>query len=181
MVKVFVHENRPLLGLERTKERMRMAGAASCAGGGKAIDGLNELGAFMLKLALRGVRQKEFRRGGRVAAYRLIVAEDQGLDKKADDVGRKGRTLGMDGAHGHLQTAGAMREHQGKGHFAPLPLALGSKAQDAMLDFLHQCGIKEIFHGSQSFLFSLLIADQFTPPSSEKRFPQRFLFDLKLA
>lgn len=41
-----------------------------------------------------------------------------------------------------------MREHQGKGHLAPPPLALGTEAHDAPLYVFHQCGVKEIFHGS---------------------------------
>lgn len=64
MVDVFVHENRPLLWFERTKERMWVFGAASCAGGEKAIDSSDELGASALEFALCGVRHEEFRRGG---------------------------------------------------------------------------------------------------------------------
>ena len=64
MVDVFVHENRPLLWLERTKERMWVFRAAGRAGGGKAIDRFKELGAFMLEFAPRGVGREEFGRGG---------------------------------------------------------------------------------------------------------------------
>ena len=39
-----------------------MLGAASCAAGGKAIDSLDQPGAFALEFALCRVRRKEFRR-----------------------------------------------------------------------------------------------------------------------
>ena len=111
MVDVFVHENRPLLWFERTKERMWVLGAASCTRRDKAIDSFDELFAFAAEFALCGVRREEFRCGGRVAAYWFVVAEDEWFDKRADDVGRKGCTFGVDGAHGHLQTRVAVREH----------------------------------------------------------------------
>src|SRR6201995_913682 len=151
MVDVFVHENRPLLWVERTKERMWVLGAASCTRGDEAIDSFDELHAFVLEFALYGVRSKKFRRGGGVAAYWFVVAEDEWLDKPANDVGRKGCTFGVDGAHGHLQTRGAVREHHGKGHFAPPPLALGMHSHDAPLYVFHQSGFKEIFHRGWSF------------------------------
>jgi hypothetical protein len=64
MVDVFVHENGPLLRFERTKERMWVLGAASCALGHEAIDSCDELGTFALEVALCGVRREEFRLGG---------------------------------------------------------------------------------------------------------------------
>lgn len=64
MVDVFVHQNRPLLRFERTKERMWMLRAPNCAGRRKAIDRLHQLGAFALEVALCGVRHKQFWRGG---------------------------------------------------------------------------------------------------------------------
>ena len=63
MVDVFVHENRPLLWFEGTKERMWVLGTASCTRGDKPIDSFDELGAFALEFALSGVRLEEFRRG----------------------------------------------------------------------------------------------------------------------
>ena len=86
MVDVFVQENGPLMRIERTKERMWVLGTASCARIGKAIDSSDELGALALEVALCEVRREEFRRGGRVTAHRLIIAEDQRLEKRADDV-----------------------------------------------------------------------------------------------
>ncbi len=103
-----------------------MFGAASCTRGDKAIDSLDELVAFALEFALCVGRREEFRYGGRITAHRFVVAEDEWLDKPTDDVARKRCTFGLDGAHGHLQTRGAVREHQGEGHLAPPPLALGT-------------------------------------------------------
>jgi len=61
MVDVFVHENGPLLRFERTKERMWVLGAASCALVGKTIDRCDELGPFAFEVALCGVHREEVR------------------------------------------------------------------------------------------------------------------------
>jgi hypothetical protein len=62
MVDVFVHENGPLMRIERTKERMRVLGTASCARMGKAIDSSDELGALALEVALCEVRREAYHR-----------------------------------------------------------------------------------------------------------------------
>src|SRR5271165_6090260 len=98
MVDVFIHQNGPLLRFQPTKERMWVLGAASCALGDEPIDSCDELAAFALEVALCRVRREEFRRGGRVAAHGLVVAEDQWLYERADDVGRKGCSFGVDDA-----------------------------------------------------------------------------------
>jgi hypothetical protein len=61
----------------------------------KAIDSSDELGALALEVALCEVRREEFRRGWRVTAHRLIIAEDQRLEKRADDVSGKDARLGL--------------------------------------------------------------------------------------
>ena len=52
MIKVFVHENGPLLRVEWTEERVWVLGAACDSLSGEAVDGCEELRAFALKLAL---------------------------------------------------------------------------------------------------------------------------------
>jgi hypothetical protein len=148
MVDVFVHENGPLMRIERTKERMWVLGTASCARIGKAIDSSDELGALALEVALCEVRREEFRRGGRVTAHRLIIAEDQRLEKRADDVSGKGCAFGVDDAHRHQDARGTVCEGLGRGHLAPQPLTLRVEAHDASLCVFYQSGVKEIFHGS---------------------------------
>ena len=147
MVQVFVHENRPLLRLERAEEGVWVGGAAGRADGDKAIDCLEEPGAFALEVRLGGVGQEEFRRGGRVAANGLVVAEDHRLDQAAEDVGREGRAFGTERAGGHVKTGGAVGERQGDGQVAPEPVAFGMEAQDALLYVVYHGGVKEIFHG----------------------------------
>ena len=95
MVDVFVHENGPLMRIERTKERMWVLGTASCARIGKAIDSSDELGALALEVALCEVRREEFRRGGRVTAHRLIIAEGRGLRSGPMTLAGKDARLGL--------------------------------------------------------------------------------------
>src|ERR1700759_4271080 len=58
MVDVFVHQNRPLLWLKRTEERMWVLGAARRAFLGEAIDRRDETPAFLFEIAPGGVRRK---------------------------------------------------------------------------------------------------------------------------
>ena len=153
MVQVFVHENRPLLRLERAEEGVWAGGAAGRAVGDKAIDCLQEPSAFDLEVRLGGVGQEEFRRGGRVAANGLVVAEDHRLDQAAEDVGREGCAFGTERAGGHVKAGGAVGERHGDGHVAPEPLAFGMEAQDALLYVVRESGVKEIFHGGEPIRF----------------------------
>jgi len=146
MVDMFVGKNGPLPRFERTKERMRVLGAAGCPLFDEAIDSSDEMGAFTLEVALRGMRREEFRRGRRIAAQGLVVGQDQRLYEPAEDAGRKGCTFGVDAARRHLHARRTVRQGLDKGHAAPPPLTVRMEAHDSLLYVFRQSEVKEIFH-----------------------------------
>jgi hypothetical protein len=56
----------------------------------------------------------------------------------------------MDDTHRHFNARGAVGESLSDRHAAPLPLALKTQLQNALLCVLHQDWVKEVFHLSWS-------------------------------
>src|SRR4051794_22306665 len=150
MIDVLVHENGPLLRFEWAEERVPVTGAARGPLTCKPVDCCYEHGSFALELALCRIRRQQLRRRRRVATHRLVVAEDQGLDKRAEQGGGKWCTLRLDDTHRHFNASGAVGESLSDRHAAPLPLALRTQSENALFRLLHQDWVKKVFHLSWS-------------------------------
>lgn len=79
-----------------------------------------------------------------------LFAECDFLGDFSDDAAEEDSGRGVDSG-GHFKPCGAVGEHLGGSHFAPLPWAFRGEALDAVADFCDGCGLVEVAHGGFSF------------------------------
>jgi hypothetical protein len=143
VVEVFVHAAAPFLRREFSEKGMGMTGALGFSAFVKLADFGTELLLFALKIA--GAGENEFFGGGTVLGEGFLVDED-GLDERSDKTAdENAREIAF--ARGHVHRGGAVGQHLGNVHFAPLAGGGGLEFVDAGENFVDGLAIKEVFHG----------------------------------
>jgi hypothetical protein len=149
VIQMFVHQHRPLIRCEATKETMRMRGAGLPAARDAAVEQITQAFALQFKVGLAFDHHAVH--GGRVAAHGCVVFEGHRFDDRAkqasDELARP-----TEAAHRHFDAEGAVREHLGGSHRAPLARAVGPQGAQARDDLALVGRVEEIFHRDDSML-----------------------------
>src|SRR5580698_938359 len=117
MIEVLIHQDRPLLGRELAEEEVWMRSAAGRTGRNKAVDGDANPAALLAQFAF--VADHELGVGGRIAADRGIVFEDERLDEPANDPGSQPGATRYLVAGGNVERHSAVRHRLRGVHLTP--------------------------------------------------------------
>src|SRR5580704_8491170 len=133
MVDMLIHQDRPFVRGEGTKERVRMCRAAGWSSGGETINQLAEPIALGLEIPV--IFDDEFFRRGRIPAHRFVVAKSHRLDDRSQDAPNQ-RTRRPNFSSRHFQAQRTVRQHLRGVHFAPLPRLVGLRPRQTSLHFV---------------------------------------------
>lgn len=143
VIEVLVHQHSPLVGREATEEGVRVRGACRRTARVKTIYQRAHACALRLEVALVGDLHE--RRGGRIATERRVRTELPRFHEAAEDAADEESWRERVAERG-LEGDGAVGEHLGGGHFAPLAWGVGAELLEAVLSFGDASGVEEGFH-----------------------------------
>jgi hypothetical protein len=144
MVKVLVHPHGPLVGGEAAKKAVGMGGATGGAAGGEAVNDGAEFFALDGEVAV--VSDFEAGNGGRVAAHGLVLFECHRLDHETNEAAdHHARRTPV--AESQLHGDGTVRHGLRRRHPAPQARAVRAQMREAVFQFLHGVGLKQVLQG----------------------------------
>ncbi len=143
MVEVFVHQNGPLIGCEGAEEAVGIGGAGGWAGCDEAVDHVAEAGSFDFQVTI--ILNDDCVDGGGVFAHRLVVAEDERLDDRAEEAADE-LPRRVEVAERHFDARGAVGERLCGRHATPCTRAVRLQGLEPRFDVVGYRGVEQMVH-----------------------------------